>query len=108
MKSKDIYEAVKQLERNIEFYKRENDRLEQQIEDMKNINGAPTPVDVSTLPKETYSRDEIIVAYNRMLTYEGITKRMGYLITDTFLEFLKGTHHSLKKQKDGSEESKKG
>jgi hypothetical protein len=98
VKSEDIYKAVKQLERNIMYYQKENDRLEQQIEDMKNINGAPTTVDVSTLPKETYSREEIIVAYNRMLAYEGITKRMGSLITDTFLEFLKGTHHSLKKK----------
>jgi hypothetical protein len=98
VKSEDIYKVVKRLEDNIEFYKKENDRLEQQIEDMKNIDGTPSVVDVETLTKDVYTREEIILAYNRMIAYEGVTPRLGSLITDTFLEFLKGTHHSLKKK----------
>ena len=95
MKTDDIVKHLKLQDRNIEFYKKEINRLEKQVEVLKDISNVHNNIDVY-LKKDEYTRDEISLAYNRMMEYEGIRDdRAGGLITDTFIEFLNGTHHSL-------------
>jgi len=95
MKTEDIIKHLKLQDSNLNFYKREVKRLEQQILDIKTISNVVNIVDLN-LNKNEYSKSEIIDAYNKMLKYEGIIEdRVGGLIIDTFIEFLNGTHHSL-------------
>lgn len=95
MNIEDIIKHLKLLESNLNFYKKENKRLEKQILDIKTISKLPNTIDLN-LNKTQYSKSEIINAYNKMLKYEGIEeKRVGGLIIDTFIEFLNGTHYSL-------------
>lgn len=102
MKPDDVVSFIKKQERDIEFFKKKIERLKTQIEDIKSIS---TQFDQNTIysdeMKSEYSKEEICVAYNRMLKYEGYKHREGTLITDTFMEFLIGTHHSLR-NKDSS------
>ena len=94
MKTEDIIKYLKLQDSNLDFYKREVKRLEQQISDIKSISNVSNSVDLN-LSSRNYSKDEIINAYNRMLKYEGISEsRVGGLIIDTFIEFLNGTLHS--------------
>jgi hypothetical protein len=95
MKTEDIIKHLKLQDSNIDFYKREVKRLEQQISDIKSISNVSNTVGLD-LSRSEYSKEEIINAYNKMLKYEGIKEdRVGGLIIDTFIEFLNGTHHSL-------------
>ena len=65
------------------------------LQDLKHISIVPNTIDL-ILNKNSYTREEIVSAYNKMLKYEGIEYREGGLITNTMFEFLEGTHHSLK------------
>lgn len=95
MKTEDIIKHLKLQDLNLDFYKREVKRLEQQISDIKKISNVVNTVDLN-LNKNEYSKNDIVDAYNKMLKYEGINEdRVGGLIIDTFIEFLNGTHHSL-------------
>ena len=96
IKTEDIYNHLKQQDSNIEFYKKKIERLEKQIEDIKNLSTINNSVELNQLLKDSYSKEEIITAYNRMLKYEGIDKDDSILITDTLFGFLSGNHHSLK------------
>ena len=94
MKTEDIIKHLKIQDSNLDFYKREVKRLEEQISDIKSISNVANTVDLD-LAKGEYTKSEIINAYNKMLKYEGINEdRVGGLIIDTFIEFLNGTHHS--------------
>lgn len=96
MKTEDIIKHLKLQDSNLDFYKREVKRLEQQVSDIKSISNVSNTVDLG-LSKSNYSKQEIINAYNKMLKYEGIEENIvGGLIIDTFIEFLNSTHHSLK------------
>jgi len=99
IKTEDIYNHLKQQDSNIEFYKKKIERLEKQIEDIKNLSTVNNSIELNQLLKDSYSKEEIITAYNRMLKYEGIDKGDSILITDTLFGFLSGNHHSLKEIK---------
>lgn len=93
MDSKKIFKYIKQLEDNIAFYKKQQKLLEDTIESIKNPSSIINEIELNDLLKDSYSKDEIITAYNKMLKYEGISlDRSGGLITDTFIEFLAGLH----------------
>lgn len=95
MKTEDIIKHLKLQDSNLDFYKREVKRLEQQLSDIKSISSVVNTVDLG-LNKKEYLKSEIIDAYNKTLKYEGIKEdRVGGLIIDTFIEFLNGSHHSL-------------
>ena len=99
MKTEDIIKHLKLQDSNLDFYKREVKRLEQQISDIKSISNVVNTVDLG-LNKKEYLKSEIIDAYNKMLKYEGINEdSVGGLIIDTFIEFLNGSHHSLNSAK---------
>lgn len=94
MKTDEIIKHLKLQDSNLDFYKKEVKRLEQQITDIKSISNVTNTIDLD-LSKKEYSKFEIIDAYNKMLKYEGINEeRVGGLIIDTFIELLNGTHHS--------------
>lgn len=96
MNTEDIIDHLKQQDKNIEFYKKEISILEKQIFDIKHISDVSNEVELG-LKNSEYSKNEIITAYNRMMKYDGFdSQRFGGLIIDTFIEFLNGTHHSLK------------
>lgn len=91
MDSEKIFKYIKQLEDNIAFFKKENELLENTIESIKKPSAIINDVELKDLLKESYSKDEIVTAYNKMMKYEGISlDRSGGLITDTFIEFLAG------------------
>ena len=94
MKTEDIYKHLKLQDSNIEFYKNKVEQLEKQIEDIKTISKSVNDISLS-LDKDSYTREEIETAYNRMAKYEGLEHRTGGLITDTFIEFLTLKHSSL-------------
>lgn len=96
MNTEEIYKHLKQQDSTIEFYKKQNSILEQQIEDIKNISNVVSDIPIF-LEKEKYTKDEILDAYNKTLKHEGLSHRSGSLIIDTFIEFLNNTHTSLKK-----------
>ena len=96
MKTDEIIKHLKLQDSNLNFYKRRVERLEQHIADIKEISNVPNVVNLD-LNKNSYSKSEIIEAYNKMLKYEGINpERVGGLIIDTFIEFLNCKHISLK------------
>ncbi|MFC5683821.1 hypothetical protein ACYE2N_01640 [Flavobacterium sp. MAHUQ-51] len=95
MNTEDICKYLKQQESNLDYYKKKVEILENQIEARDNINFIRNDIEVE-LKKENYTKEEIVLAYNRMAEYEGVKHRFGKTITDTFIEFLNETHHSLK------------
>lgn len=91
MDSEKIFKYIKQLEENIAYYKREITLLETTIESIKKPSDIINEIELKYLLKESYSKEEIVTAYNKMMKYEGISlDRSGGLITDTFIEFLSG------------------
>lgn len=95
MKTTDIIKHLKLQDSNLEFYKKEVKRLEQQVSDMQYISNVSKSVQLG-LEKDIYTKEEVIITYNRMLKYEGIEEdRVGGLIIDTFIELLNGSHRSL-------------
>ena len=91
----DICKEIKRLQSNLQFYKNRVEKLEEQIKAVTNISNIHNPDEFDEILKSNYSREEISIAYHRMLEYEGVKDRKGGLIIDTFIEFLNGTHHSL-------------
>lgn len=97
MKTDDIVKHLHMQDKNLEYYKKKVSELEQQIYNIKHISENQNTIRLK-LKKETYSREEILTAYNRTLKYEGISDhRAGGLIIDTMIEFLNETHESLEK-----------
>ena len=92
----DICKEINKLQSNLQFYKKEVERLEKQIKSIKNISNIIKNDTFNDILKDNYTKEEISIAYNRMLEYEGLTNRKNSLIIDTFIEFLNNTHHSLK------------
>lgn len=97
MNTEDIYRYLKLQDTNTTFFITKIRELEEQIETMKNIEFIKNDIEVN-LTKENYTKEEIILAYNRMSKYEGLNYQYNYrkTIVDTFIEFLNNTHHSLK------------
>lgn len=94
VRTDDIIVYLRLQESNLEFCQNEVRKLEKQIEDITHITDVPIDLNIE-LNSESYSKDEIISAYNRALKYEGLSHRQGGLIIDTFISFLTKTHKSL-------------
>lgn len=95
MNSEKIYEYLKLQDNNLDFYKRKVEQLEKQIENIKAISKPVNDISLH-LDKDSYTKEEIETAYNRMARYEGLEHRTGGLIIDTFVEFLTLKHESIK------------
>lgn len=95
MKTEDVIKFLELQDKNTKFYKEKIEKLELQIENIKNISEVENTIHL-VLNKDSYTKNEIISSYNKMLKYEGLEYRSGKLVTNTMFEFLDGIHHSLK------------
>lgn len=97
MDTKEIIDNILLLEKNNTFYKEKIQKLENQINDMSNINSTDFKPN-RVFDKNSYTSDELSIALEKMLAYEGLKHREGKLIIDTFIEFLDNKHNSLNKK----------
>lgn len=97
MKKEDIIAYIEMQDSNLQSYKKENKRLRNVIKDIHSLSKTEwiKPGELN-LSHPSYSAEEIEIAFLKSKQYEGLETNKFTTVLDSFIEFLKGTHHSLK------------
>jgi len=91
MKIEQIIKHLEQLDRNCQFYKQENKRLEKHIDKLKNYQTTGKWHDPYRLKlaEENYTSAKVKDAYLKAKIYEGLDNINKFdTILDTFIDFL--------------------
>ncbi len=94
----EIIQYLDRQESDILFYKNHIAELEAKIELMKTLDVSWISPDTLKLESDTYSSEAIQTAFMKAKVYEGLKTNEFTTVLDTFIKFLDGTHHSLKKK----------
>lgn len=97
MKTDELIKHIQQLDKNYIYSRKRVDELELQVERLKlfpnHDNLIPINYGFYEL-KNTITNDEVILAFQRTVDYEGL-KDYPSTILNTFMLMLNNTHHSL-------------
>ena len=94
-RSESICEEMKKLERDLEYYKKKTLDLTNRIDKMIHISDIYESKRLLEILNDLYTKEEIALAYEQAIEYEGLKSREESLIIDTFIEFLTKKHSSL-------------
>lgn len=101
MNKEDVIKYIEQQEKNLAFYKRQVNRLEQILGDIHKLDKTEwlKPSELN-LKLDNFSKEQIETAFYKAKQYEGLITNEFTTVLDTFIEFLNETHHSLNKTKN--------